>query len=217
MQLNDVVKRRYSTKAFDPQRKLPQEAVEQIINVLRWCPSSTNLQPWHFIVASTAEGKQRIASGATENFKYNRDKILDASHVVLMCAHTEVSQEHLQQVLAAEDAAGRFPSPQAKETVHNTRTSYANLHRFVQKDVPHWLEKQVYLNLGSLLLAAGVLEIDAVALEGLDFKVLNQEFELNQQGMNAVVAVALGYRAENDFNASLPKARLAQEQVFTLI
>lgn len=217
MQLNDVVKRRYSTKAFDPQRKLPQEAVEQIINVLRWCPSSTNLQPWHFIVASTAEGKQRIASGATENFKYNRDKILDASHVVLMCAHTEVSQEHLQQVLAAEDAAGRFPSPQAKETVHNTRASYANLHRFVQKDVPHWLEKQVYLNLGSLLLAAGVLEIDAVALEGLDFKVLNQEFELNQQGMNAVVAVALGYRAENDFNASLPKARLAQEQVFTLI
>lgn len=217
MQLNEIVKRRYSTKAFDPQRKLPRETVDQIINVLRWCPSSTNLQPWHFIVASSTEGKERIASGATENFKYNKDKILDASHVVLMCARTEVSEEHLQQVLAAEDAAGRFANPQNKEAVHNTRTSYTNLHRFAQKDVPHWLEKQVYLNLGSLLLAAGVLGIDAVALEGLDFAVLNQEFELNQQGMNAVVAIALGYQAENDFNASLPKARLAQEQLFTFI
>ena len=41
------------------------------------------------------------------------------------------------------------------------------------------------------------------------------ELGLAAQGLNCVVAVALGYRSDSDFNATLPKSRLPAERVFT--
>ena len=37
---------------------------------------------------------------------------------------------------------------------------------------------------------------------------------LRERGLRCVVAVSLGYRAENDSNASRPKSRLPTEDVF---
>lgn len=218
LSIQDALQRRHASKAFDANRKLPEAVVEQVLDVLRWMPSSTNIQPWHFIVASTDEGKARIARAATGSYGYNEPKILNASHVVLFCARTSVDQEHLQQVLTAEDEAGRFKDfPQGRDASHNTRVSYHSFHKYERKDVPHWLEKQIYLNLGGLLLSAGLLDIDAVPMEGMDLEVLNAEFDLNARDLVAVVAVGLGYRSSEDFNAGLPKARLAPEKIFTFI
>ncbi|HKM27309.1 MAG TPA: oxygen-insensitive NAD(P)H nitroreductase [Thiopseudomonas sp.] len=218
MQLTEVLQRRYATKAFDATKKLPEAVVEQLFALLRLSPSSTNIQPWHFVVASTDEGKARLAKGAGGNYSYNQSKILNASHVVLFCARTQIDDEHLQKVLAAEERDGRFiANPEVKVAAHNTRVAYLNEHKFTKKDVPHWLEKQVYLNMGSFLLGAGLLDIDAVPLEGIDQAILDAEFGLNERDLTAIIAVALGYRAETDFNASLPKSRLAAEDVFTVI
>ncbi len=218
MQLIEALQRRYATKAFDATKKLPETVVEQLFALLRLSPSSTNIQPWHFIVASTDEGKARLAQGAGGNYSYNAGKILNASHVVLFCARTQIDDAHLQKVLAAEERDGRFASaPEVKAAAHNTRLAYLNEHKFTKKDVPHWLEKQVYLNMGSFLLGAGLLGIDAVPLEGIDQTILDAEFGLNERDLTAITAVALGYRAETDFNAALPKSRLAAEDIFTVI
>ncbi|HKM26254.1 MAG TPA: NAD(P)H nitroreductase, partial [Thiopseudomonas sp.] len=61
------------------------------------------------------------------------------------------------------------------------------------------------------------LGIDAVPLEGIDQAILDAEFALNARDLTAITAVALGYRAETDFNAALPKSRLAAEDIFTVI
>ena len=218
MQLIEALQRRYATKAFDATKKLPETVVEQLFALLRLSPSSTNIQPWHFIVASTDEGKARLAQGAGGSYSYNAAKILNASHVVLFCARTQIDDAHLQKVLAAEERDGRFASaPEVKAAAHNTRLAYLNEHKFTKKDVPHWLEKQVYLNMGSFLLGAGLLGIDAVPLEGIDQTILDAEFGLNERDLTAITAVALGYRAETDFNAALPKSRLAAEDIFTVI
>ena len=218
MQLTEVLKRRYATKAFDATKTLPEEVVEQLLALLRLSPSSTNIQPWHFIVASTAQGKARLAKGAAGRYSYNESKIVNASHVVLFCARTQIDDAHLQKVLAAEEHDGRFATaPEIKTAAHKTRVMYLNEHQYDKKDVPHWLEKQIYLNIGSFLLGAGLLGIDAVPMEGLDLAILDAEFALNERDLTAVAAVALGYRAQTDFNAKLPKSRLAAEDLFTLI
>lgn len=218
MQVTEYLTRRYATKAFDPSKKIEQSKVNELLASLRYSASSTNIQPWHFIVASTDEGKARLAKGAQGGYSYNEPKILNASHVVLFCSRTSIDEAHLAKILEAEEQAGRFEgAPQAKQGAHDTRVSYLNFHKYQQKDVPHWLEKQIYLNLGTLLYSASILEIDAVPLEGIDQVVLNQEFDLPAKDLTAVAAVALGYHADSDFNANLPKARLAAEDIFTLI
>ena len=71
-----------------------------------------------------------------------------------------------------------FDNPDLKAVVNNTRHMFVNIHRYEQKDAQHWMEKQTYLNLGTILLGAAALGLDAVPLEGIDAKALNEEFEV---------------------------------------
>lgn len=217
MHLIDLAKQRYTTKAFDPSRKVPQETVDALLEQLRHSPSSVNSQPWHFVVAATEEGKARIAKGAEGGFAYNVSKIVNASHVIVLCTRTDMPEEHLQALLAQEARDGRFPTAEAQAGQDNTRRGYVALHRFDQKDLQHWMEKQTYLALGTLLLGAASLGVDATPMEGFDFKKLDEELGLRAQGYSSLVLVALGYRADSDFNAGLPKSRLPAERVFTYL
>lgn len=217
MDLKNILNTRYATKKFDPSKRLTDEQLEQVKALLRWSPSSVNSQPWHFVLASTEAGKRRLAKGAEGVYAANYPKILDASHCVLFCAKTDISDAYLQQVTDQEDADGRFPAVEAKEMALKVRGFYADLHRKEWDDVACWTQNQVYLNIGNLLLGAGVMGLDAVPIEGVDLAVLNQEFDLPSQGLTAVAVVALGFRAEDDFNAQLPKSRFSEAQLFTQI
>ena len=90
-------------------------------------------------------------------------------------------------------------------------------HRFELRDAHHWMEKQVYLAAGTLLLGAAALQIDACPIEGFDQKVLDEELGLRAMGYTSAVIVALGYRSDSDFNAQLPKSRLPAERVISRI
>lgn len=219
MNITEIVNKRYSAKSFDPTKKIAAEDVEQLKSLLRMSPSSVNIQPWHFVIAATDEGKARMAKGAQGNYKFNEAKILNASHVVLFCARTKVDEAYKNQIADAEAKAGRFPNEQIKQMTKDGGTLFVNIHKEMLNDEQHWLEKQMYLNMGQFLLGAAVLGIDACPMEGIDAKILDEEFRLTEKGLTAITAVALGYRSETDFNepAKTPKARLSLEEILTVV
>ncbi len=217
MNLIDVAHYRYSTKQFDASKRIPEALFEQIKGLLRLSPSSVNSQPWHFVIAGDAQGRERLSKGTQGPYAFNEAKVKDASHVILFCAKTAIDDEYLAHLLAVEERDGRFAEPQFRQAVNQGRTMFVNMHRYDLKDAQHWMEKQVYLNMGTVLLGAGALGIDAVPIEGLDPKALNAEFGLIEQGYTAVAMVALGYRSESDFNAALPKSRRPEAELFTLL
>lgn len=215
MSLLQAARKRHSTKAFDPSRKIPDHLIAELRELLRLSPSSVNSQPWHFVLAASETGKARIGKAAEAGYPYNLSKILNASHVLVLCARTAISESHLEALLEKEEADGRFVNADAKAGQRGSRLLYSNLHRYDLKDAQHWMEKQVYLALGTLLLGAAALEVDAVPMEGFNAKVLDEELGLREQGLTSVVLVGLGYSGADDFNAKLPKSRLAAETVFT--
>ncbi|ABV38389.1 6,7-dihydropteridine reductase [Shewanella sediminis HAW-EB3] len=215
-ELSYLTKKRYTTKAFDPTKKIAADKIEEIKTLLQYSPSSTNSQPWHFVLASSEEGKATIAE-STVNFGFNTQKLLNASHVLVLCTKVLMDDQHLSAVLEQEEKDGRFSDEEAKQGQHNGRSFFVNMHRYELKDAQQWMEKQVYLALGNLLLGASVIDVDACPIEGFDATILNQVLGLREQGYCASVIVALGYKAEDDFNAKLPKSRLPQEQLFTEI
>jgi nitroreductase/dihydropteridine reductase len=207
---------RHTCKAYDPTRKIAVEKIDQLKTLLRHSPSSVNSQPWHFVIASSDAGKQRIAKATQQpTYSANELKILNASHVMVFCARTAMDEAHIASVLEQEDRDARFPTAESKGMQNKSRNFYVNLHRFDTKDTQHWMEKQVYLALGALLLGAATLEIDATPIEGFDPKILNEELGLREKGLTSVVLVALGYRSEEDFNAKLAKSRLPAEEIFS--
>lgn len=217
MNILSAAKKRHTAKAYDTERRIPEDVMQQVYGLLRNSASSVNSQPWHFIVANTPEGRARIAKATQGSYGYNAAKVNDASHVIVLCARIDMDEAHLEAVLDQEERDGRFRDAQARAGQDATRRGYVNQHRYGTKDVAQWLEKQVYLALGTALVGAATLEIDATPMEGFDQKILDAEFGLNEKGLSSLVLVSFGYSSPADFNAGLPKSRLSQEATFTFI
>ncbi|QVM93509.1 oxygen-insensitive NAD(P)H nitroreductase [Pseudomonas entomophila] len=212
-----LAKRRYTTKAYDASRKIPQATIDALLEQLRHSPSSVNSQPWHFVVADSDEGKARLAKSTEVGFAYNTPKILNASHVIVFAARTDMTEAHLNGLLEQEAKDGRFRSDEAKAGQDQSRRFYVNLHRYDNKDLQHWMEKQTYLALGTALLGAAAYGLDATPIEGFDAKAMDAELGLRERGLTSVVVLSLGYRSEEDFNAGLGKSRLPVDKVFTFL
>lgn len=207
-------KRRYTAKAYAPNTKIPQAQFEQLMTLLQNSPSSVNSQPWHFVVAQTAEGKNRLLEGIVE---FNHARVENASHVVVFCVRKTLDAAHFANVLAQEDKDGRFANEEMKATQDKGRLYFANMNNKTPQDWLAWESKQAYLALGALLFGAAALGIDATPIEGFDPAKLDAALGLHEKGLTSVVVASLGYHSENDFNARLPKSRLPKVQLFTFI
>lgn len=208
-------KTRHTVKAYDASRQIDGPTVQKLKELLRLSPSSTNAQPWHFIFASTQAGKERMAKAIEDKYAFNTPSIRNASHIVLFASRLEMTDAHLQAVLAQEEKDGRFKAESAeraaerKANQHGGRSMFVNLHKQHYKDVQHWMDKQVYLNIGQFLLGAAALGVEATPMEGIDIDGLDAEFGLREKGYSSLVIVTLGYSdAAEDYNAKLPKSRL---------
>ena len=196
MDLAKLATTRRTAKAFDPKGKIPEAVFDQLRVLLRHSPSSINSQPWHFVVAASAAGKARLAAAAVGPYAYNAPKIQNASHVVAFCVRTDMDEAHLAAILAQEQKDGRFPLAEDLEKQRKGRAAYVDLHRNVRRDIPHWMEKQAYLALGTLLLGAAALGLDACPMEGFDVQARDTERGLGARRGIAVHPPGPGFSTE---------------------
>jgi nitroreductase / dihydropteridine reductase len=215
MDLLNISQSRYTTKAYDDSKKIPQDKFEKILEALRLAPSSINIQPWHFFVIESEEAKQRIARSLVGKYAYNAPKVLDSSHTILFCTHSDITEFHLDNLLKQDEASGRFKDEQAKQAQKDARTGYVNFYRNEKGDIQRWAENQTFIALGQTLFAAGLEGIDATPIGGFNEQIISDELKLAEKGLIPSVLLALGYRSENDFNAKLPKSRLSKDKIFT--
>ncbi|BCX73746.1 oxygen-insensitive NAD(P)H nitroreductase [Acinetobacter bereziniae] len=215
MDLLTVAKTRYTTKAYDATKKIPQEQFERLVEILRLTPSSINIQPWHFFIADHDEAKQLIAKALVGKYAYNAPKVLDSSHTILFCTKADISEQHLADLLQQDDLSGRFKDEKAKQGQKESRSGYVSYYRNEKGDIQRWAENQTFIALGQMLLAAGIEGIDATPIGGFDEAILTEELGLTEKNLIPSVIMTLGYRSDVDFNAKLPKSRLAQKDVIT--
>lgn len=218
MNLTTITQTGHMTKAFDPDRRIPQETMDTLLEFLRFSPSSVNVQPWHFIVASTPEGKERIAKDLHPEHDHNILKVVNASHVIVFCTRMSLPTGYMDTILNKEERDGWLNGASEKKRWGDGACDWINLHEYDYKDLQHWMEKQTYMALGMLLIAAAEFGIDVSALEGFNPRKLDAELRLREKGFTSSVLLALGYRdVEKDYAVHLPKSRLSKEELFTFI
>jgi nitroreductase/dihydropteridine reductase len=59
--------------------------------------------------------------------------------------------------------------------------------------------------------------LDATPIEGFTASKMDDVLGLAEKGQTSVVVATVGYRSDADFNAKLPKSRLDQNEVITLL
>jgi nitroreductase/dihydropteridine reductase len=195
MSFINAIKNRYTTKVFDASKKIEKNKIEELKEILRLSPSSINSQPWEFVFVSDKKLKGELASVS----QHNTDKVLNCDTVIVFRRVENLSGFKVELEQRLPEYAMDFYKSNAKNNS--------------EKDLKTWFEKQLYISLGVLLSACAQMQIDATPMEGIE--PLQYDEIVGNENFKTVLAVAIGYRNENDFNQLKikPKSRKLLEDV----
>ncbi|WP_150467651.1 oxygen-insensitive NAD(P)H nitroreductase [Francisella sp. SYW-9] len=217
MDIVNYAKTRYTTKAYDPTKKLTSAQIQQIKDILRFTPSSVNSQPWHFILATSEQAKLKLAKASENIHPKNVANIKNSALTIVLCFKTNIDNSYLEELLDQERKDGRFPTVEFESMQRDVRRKFALAYLDRPQELQNWAQKQIYISLGNLLLGLAGLGLHATPMEGIETHIIDDEFNLKEKGLKTSVIVTVGYSSEDDFNAKLPKSRLPEEKIFTEI
>lgn len=213
--ISDLSKR-YTTKLYDAKKRIPVADLTVIYAALRLSASSINSQPWKFIVIESDAAKQRLHDSFVNKFQFNQKHVKAASHIVLFAHKTHYTRDDYAKVIEQDIEAGR--TPEANREAAFGAFAFAELNTDAEGNTETWTKAQTYLALGNTLHTLARLGIDSTPMEGVDHEMLSELFADELRGYRCDVALAMGYRSdENDYNAPLPKSRLASHQVIQVL
>jgi nitroreductase len=201
---------RYATKEFDPSRKIDEATIQALEDSLVLTPSSFGLQPWKFIIVQDQKVKEALTP-----LSWNQPQTRDCSHFVVF-AYNE---------LFDLDEVDRYLNTTVKARggeVSDHDGLKGMMVDFIQRSIEggtidDWCKDQVYIAIGQLMASAAVLGIDACPMEGIQPAGMDELLGLKDSGFKTVVACALGYRAESDKYATLPKVRYPRDEIIIRI
>ena len=209
--LKDLQKR-YTCKKYDPTKKVPQEKLEILLESIHLSASSINSQPWKFIVLESDEAKQRMYKTFENKYQFNQSHVVEASHVILFAHNPHYTRKDYTKVVDKYIADGRITEEEREQAFGSFL--FAQLNTDENGNTQIWTKNQLYLAFGNALHTLARLEIDSTPLEGIDAPMVEKEFAKELDGYKCEVALAIGYRHEDDFNAKLPKSRLDYDEMF---
>lgn len=210
----DKLMGKHLSRYFDGTRTIPEETLAQLLKFLRSAPTSTNIQPNHFYVLSTRGAKEKLAANLGERFADNGEKILNASHTIIMTTRVDASEPHLKAVFEKERADGRFAEPSKHDRWEHMTRDFVSLRNYTYKDTYHWMEKQTYMVMGLTMMAAAELGVEAMPLEGFDPVTVDKAFGIRDAGHTTTVLLALGY-PDKSKQYTTPVSRFDADHLFT--
>jgi nitroreductase len=208
MELIEHLNWRYATKKFDPAKKISPEAVEQLKEVIRLSVSSYGLQWYKVLIIESQAIKEQLFSYA------DQQQILDCSHLFVICNYTSFTDDDVDGFIT-----------RLADTQQVSRTTIAEYGNSIKSDLIEknlvertgWLKSQTYIALANLLAGAAELKIDACPMEGFQAAKFNEILGLDEQGLNACVIAALGYRHSDDRASARKKFRRTREELFVVM
>ena len=205
-QLLEALNWRYATKVFNPDAKIPAETWATIEQALVLTPSSFGLQPWKFLVVQDQELREQLVPHS-----WNQRQVADCSHLVVMTVKTNMTEADIDAFIhriaevrgGTPDALAGYRNMMVGDVVNGARS----------KIVTWWAKMQAYIALGNAMTCAALLGVDSCPMEGFVAEKYDELLGLAKDGLTTAVLLPLGYRAESDRYASLPKVRFKTEDV----
>ncbi len=204
MSLIDKLQWRYATKKMDPAKAVPPEKVDQILEAIRLTASSSGLQPYEVLVITNKEVREKIKPIAN-----GQSQITDCSHLLVFAAWDTYTEKRINDAFDMTETIRNFTSESG--TAYRQMLLKVYPARDAEINFTH-AAKQVYIGLGTALIAAAYEQVDSTPMEGFDPQALDTILNLKEKGLRSVVLLPLGYRkADEDWLLNLKKVRRAKE------
>jgi nitroreductase / dihydropteridine reductase len=207
----DIIKSlnwRYATKRMTG-KKLPAQDLQTILDAIRLSASSYGLQPYNIIVIESEEIRKKL-----QPLAYGQAQIIESSHVLVFAAWNSVAETHVDEYLQAYSVTTGMPLEKILAFGVKDRMMKAIV-GLPQDEQYHWAAKQAFIALGTGIVAAASLEIDATPMEGFIPSQVDELLGLPEKNLRSVALFALGYRdSANDFMEKTKKHRWSAEKLF---
>ena len=196
---------RYATKKFDATKKLSEAQLNVLKESFNLTATSYGLQPLKMVVLSDQTTKEKLVP-----FSMDQPQVKDASHVLVLCIESKITPEYVKSHFKRVEDVRNTP----REILQDYEDFL--IQDFSEKehaDVVQWMSKQAYIALGNLLTVCALEGIDACPMEGFEPKKYDEVLGLEAHGLQSVLVLPVGYRAEDDMFSGMKKVRRGVSEV----
>lgn len=153
----EIIKARHSVRKYKPNVKIPENTLNEILELAALAPSSWNIQQWRFLVIQEQAQKDLV-----KGIAYGQQQVSDASVVVVILGDLEANLTG-HQIYDEAVAAGQLPAEVRDTLVAQIDGAYT-----IEQVARDEANKNAGLAAMQLMLAAKAKGYDTVAMGGFD-------------------------------------------------
>lgn len=196
-----VIRGRHSVRKYDPAWTISDAEIKEILSEAILAPSSSNLQPWRFIVITDQGLKEQLLPIA-----HNQQQIIEASATIAVIGDTE-AYRNADKIYEYAEAAGYVTAEVGAAMAKRSKDNYSGM--------PQQKLKEIALVDGGLIsmqlmLAAKAKGYDTVPMGGFNYDQFRELFNIPDRYVT-VMLIALGKAAaDGRLTARLPLDEVTQ-------
>lgn len=190
--LSEVIKERHSVRKYDSSYKISQEEIKDMLKEATQAPSSSNLQPWRFMVIQDQETKKELRAIAN-----NQEQVETASAVIAVLGDKEMYKS-VEKVYRSAYEAGFMDEANMNRLIEGTNKTYPLAPVETLKNIASYDAGLVSMQ---LMLIAKDRGYDTVPMGGFDKDKFVKMFNVSDR-LFPIVLISIGKAAAPAFNTT---------------
>lgn len=192
---------RKSVRKYKEGFVIPEEKIQYLLQQAISAPSSSNMQPWRFLVIKDQQVKKELRAIAS-----NQEQVETSSAVIAVLGDLSM-YENAEQIYDANYEQGFMTREVADFMIKNSRVLYSNLPEAVLKNIVHFDAGLVSMQ---IMLLAKDMGYDTVPMGGFDKVKFAEKFNLPQNEI-PILLIAIGEASAPAYGSSrLPLAQITR-------
>lgn len=200
---------RYAVKKYDASKRLTDDQLHSLLEVVRLAPSAYGLQPVEALVVESTELRAQLLEHS-----YGQRQVVDASHLIILCAKKNIQSSDIDEHILRTET-----TRQLEQNALNGYSEFLKRSILSQpiEEQLEWNAKQACLVIGMLLQTCAQLRIDATPMEGFNAKEYSKLLNLDEAGLQPVLVFPVGFRHDEDNLKDLKKVRKDHSEVIRFL
>ncbi|KGR77434.1 nitroreductase family protein [Ureibacillus sinduriensis] len=201
--IQQLMHERKSVRKYKEGVVIPREKLQTLLQNAITAPSSSNMQPWRFIVIENQEVKKELRQIAND-----QEQVETSSAIIAVLGDLEMYKK-AEEIYDANFAKGYMSREIADLMINNSLSLYGNLSKEILTSLVHFDAGLISMQ---IMLLAKEMGYDTVPMGGFDKVKFAEKFNLPKNEI-PILLIAIGEAAAPAYGSS----RLAVEDIVKYI
>ncbi|MGG1661233.1 nitroreductase family protein [Brevibacillus sp. NRS-1366] len=182
----DVITERRSVRHYDPTVKISRDELKEMLTEATLAPSSSNLQPWRFLIIDNQDLKEKLLPIA-----FNQQQVVNAAAVIAVLGDYE-GYKQAEQIYQKAVIAGYMNEEVKATLIQNINSRYENREREIIKNIALVDGGLVAMQ---FMLVAKARGYDTVPMGGYNVATFKEAFQISDR-YETIMLIAVGRAAQ---------------------